>query len=170
MPSHHSPRRGPLVVGLEVPDGPGAVINVALDLAEQLGRDLVFVVVDASQYAETDGHGHLAAHPIDPDSWGDDEAPGTAELDGHLRDVLAGSRVNWDVRHLTGGPGLALSELAEEVDAGMIVVGARRRGVSGRVREFFNGSIAVQLVHHQHRPVLVVPTAPVSFGQQGPWE
>jgi len=50
----------------------------------------------------------------------------------------------------------------------MIVVGSQtgRR----RVAEFFNASVAARLTHQQHRPVVVVPHAPVGFESALPWD
>ena len=58
----------------------------------------------------------------------------------------------------------------EELDARYIVVGTREAGLRGSVREFFNGSVAVHLAHRQHRPVIVVPLAPIEGGEKLPWE
>jgi nucleotide-binding universal stress UspA family protein len=52
----------------------------------------------------------------------------------------------------------------------MIVVGSRRRGVRSGLKEFFGGSVAAQLAHRQHRPVVVVPVAPVPLDTPLPWE
>ena len=52
----------------------------------------------------------------------------------------------------------------------MIVVGSRRRGMRSGLKEFFGGSVAAQLAHRQHRPVVVVPVDPVAPGAPLPWE
>jgi nucleotide-binding universal stress UspA family protein len=54
-----------------------------------------------------------------------------------------------------GTPGTILA-VADEHDASLIVVGAR--GLGG-VRSLFLGSVSHGVVHHAHRPVLVVPQA-----------
>jgi hypothetical protein len=38
------------------------------------------------------------------------------------------------------------------------------------MQEFFGGSVAVHLAHRQHRPVVVIPLAPVAFRDELPWE
>jgi nucleotide-binding universal stress UspA family protein len=48
----------------------------------------------------------------------------------------------------------AILDVAEECDAQLIVVGAR--GMSP-VESLLNGSTSTAVVHHSHRPVLVVP-------------
>jgi hypothetical protein len=37
------------------------------------------------------------------------------------------------------------------------------------MREFFTGSVAVQLAHHQHRPVLMIPLDPTGPDAPLPW-
>lgn len=87
-----------------------------------------------------------------------------------LQRLMADETVTWRVEHLGGDPSRELARLADCLDAVMIVVGTRQAGLRGRVAEFFNGSVAVSLAHHQPRPVLVVPGAPVAFEQAAPWE
>jgi nucleotide-binding universal stress UspA family protein len=48
----------------------------------------------------------------------------------------------------------ALSHHARDIDASMIVVGSRGRAVH---RELLLGSVAMAVLHHAHRPVMVVP-------------
>ncbi|WP_284328799.1 hypothetical protein [Demequina litorisediminis] len=50
------------------------------------------------------------------------------------------------------------------------MVGTREPGLRGTLHEFFSGSVAAQLSHRQHRPVLVVPLAPVGPEGELPWE
>jgi nucleotide-binding universal stress UspA family protein len=51
----------------------------------------------------------------------------------------------------------------------MIVVGTREPGFRGTVHEFINGSVAAQLAHRQHRPVVVIPLNPVTDDDELPW-
>ena len=53
--------------------------------------------------------------------------------------------------------------IARAVDAAAVVVGTRAPGPGARLREVVEGSLAVQLSHHQHRPVLVVPLSVVDW-------
>ena len=71
--------------------------------------------------------------------------------------MLDGSGLSWSVRQLVGDPAIAIKHLAEDVDAKLLVVGTRKRGIGESIREFFTGSVAARLAHRQHRPVLVVP-------------
>jgi nucleotide-binding universal stress UspA family protein len=86
-------------------------------------------------------------------------------LDEDMRD-LAQERVKRGVRLATdagfraegrvekGKPWRAICQVADELDAGTIVVGARGLG---RVQSALLGSVSAAVVHHAKRPVLVVP-------------
>jgi nucleotide-binding universal stress UspA family protein len=52
-------------------------------------------------------------------------------------------------------------DVADEIDAGVIVVGSR--GLSG-VREVFEGSLSHDLMRHAGRPLLIVPPAHSDVG------
>ena len=84
--------------------------------------------------------------------------------------MLAGSGVAWEFRYLAGRADRALTHLARAVDASAIVVGARRPTSGERLHEFFEGSIALHLTRHQHRPVLVVPLSVVDWKAPAPWK
>ncbi|MEA9984217.1 MULTISPECIES: hypothetical protein [Subtercola] len=49
------------------------------------------------------------------------------------------------------------------------MVGTRRASGRSTVGEFLNGSVAAHLAHRQHRPVIVIPVAPVASDDALPW-
>jgi nucleotide-binding universal stress UspA family protein len=53
-----------------------------------------------------------------------------------------------------GGPAHVIAEIADSVDADLIVVGTRGRSP---VSEIVLGSVPIRLLHVAHRPLLVVP-------------
>jgi nucleotide-binding universal stress UspA family protein len=53
-----------------------------------------------------------------------------------------------------GGPAHVIADIADSVDADLIVVGTRGRSP---VSEIVLGSVSIRLLHIAHRPVLVVP-------------
>ncbi len=62
------------------------------------------------------------------------------------------------------GTARAILDIAADQDANLIVLGAR--GLSG-LRSLILGSVSHGVVNHAHRPVLVVPDAPVHTAESG---
>ncbi|MDM4763669.1 universal stress protein [Galbitalea sp. SE-J8] len=159
-----------VVVGV-VPGQPDAVIETAATFAERFHADLVCAWVDVGRYAIGTGlDGAVVSLSIDPDL-----ADGMPEVfDPALRESIAATLdkrgVAWSTRALAGSPASELARLADELDAALIVVGTREPGVMGSMREFFAGSVAVQLAHRQHRPIVVVPLSPVGIDDRLPWD
>lgn len=144
-----------VIVGMQ-PGQASHVLDEAARFAKLLSAPLVVVHVDVTRfvtYEDPDGYVHSA--PIDLNI----EA-GAAEFDevqAEAATALQGSGLNWTARQLVGDPALAIKQLANKLDAQLIVVGTRKRGLGESIREFFTGSVAARLAHRQHRSVLVVP-------------
>ena len=146
---------GAVLVGA-VPGLPTRVVKEAGRYAKLLHAPLVVVHVDVTRfvtYEDPDGYVHSA--PIDMNLTGG--AADLAAVTNTATGVLDGSGITWSVRQLVGDPALAIKHLADDVDARLIVVGTRRRGIGESIREFFTGSVAARLAHRQQRPILVVP-------------
>lgn len=158
-----------VIVGV-VPMQKTDVIAAAASFAERFGAELVCVWVDASRYPiERHADGTVTAASIDSDV-ADTQVLGFDEaLRTRIAAVLDRRSVRWSTRALAGNPAKELGRTAEELAAAMIVVGTRESGLRGSVREFLNGSVAVQLAHRQHRPVVVVPQNPIGSDGQLPW-
>jgi len=166
------------------PQNPAAVIVVAVErgqsdavlvqasaLAADLGCELVCAHVDPGRYpVEEHLDGTVVSLPFDPDlpDMGEDEFD--QKLADHIAGVLGQRKVPYTLRVLAGDPARALGHLAEAMNARLIVVGTHHPGLRRGVRDFFNGSVAVHLAHRQHRPIVVVPLAPVGDDAQLPWE
>ncbi|WP_439591295.1 universal stress protein [Microbacterium sp.] len=147
--------RGAVIVGT-IPGQSSRVLAEAAKYAELFHAHLLVVHVDVTRfvtYEDPDGYVHSA--PIDLDVTSGEGA--LADVTSAATAVLDGRSVAWSVRQLVGDPALALKHLAEQVEARLIVVGTRRRGIGESIREFFTGSVAARLAHRQHRPILVVP-------------
>lgn len=147
--------RGAVIVGV-IPDQSTRVLAEGARYAKLLGAPLLVVHVDVTRfvtYEDPDGYVHSA--PIDINI-----AAGEGDLD-RVKSVaasfLAGHDVRWSVQQLVGDPAMAIKHLAEQVDAKLLVVGTRKRGLGESIREFFTGSVAARLAHRQPRPILVVP-------------
>lgn len=158
-----------IVVGV-VPDQPDVVVATAARWAANTGAQLVCAWVDAARYTVDEREdGTVVAFPVDPDQADETVETVTPELRRAVAAAVGDHGVSWSIRALAGAPAQELAHLADELDAVMIVVGTREPGLMGSVRQFFNGSVAVQLAHRQPRPVLVVPLRPVGGGAL-PWD
>ncbi|WP_246149977.1 universal stress protein [Agromyces intestinalis] len=166
-------RTATVVVGV-TSHQPDVVVRQAASLAAALHARLVCAAVDPGHYVveeHPDGSVHSLA--VDPDAGDLEPADGALfdpDLLSRLHALLDPLDLTWEPRALAGDPTRALAHLAEAIDAAMIVVGTREPGVRGTLREFFSGSVAAHLAHRQHRPVLVVPIAPVGFADDVPWD
>lgn len=145
------------------------VVEQAVRLARALTAELVCAHVDVGRYVvEERPDGTVVSRPLDPDLPELSESDVDPALVEHVRGLVGETPVTF--RELAGDRAYALARLADICDVGMIVVGSRRRGVRSGLKEFFGGSVAAQLAHRQHRPVVVVPVQPLSPGTPLPWE
>lgn len=154
----------PLVVGI-VPEQPDLVALTAASWSQAAGGvTLYFAYVDVTRFAvEEFADGTVRHAEIDPDAVDDSWLDRRQQIEASLTRVLGGSGIPWELRYLAGRPDRALTHLARAVDAAAFVVGTRAPGAGARFREVVEGSVAVQLTHHQHRPVLVVPLSVVDW-------
>lgn len=154
-PAEAAALHGAVIVGV-VPALPSRVMKEAGRYARLLGAPLVVVHVDVTRfitYEDPDGYVHSAPIDINVAAGESDFAIIQAEA----AKILEGHEIEWSVRQLVGDPALAMKHLAEQLDARLLVVGTRKRGLGESIREFFTGSVAARLAHRQHRPILVVP-------------
>jgi nucleotide-binding universal stress UspA family protein len=146
---------GAVLVGV-VPGIPTRVVKEAGRYARLLRAPLVVVHVDVTRfvtYEDPDGYVHSA--PIDINvAAGENDL---AIVEAEAKRVLEGHDVEWTVRQLVGDPAMAMKHLADQLDAKLLVVGTRKRGLGESIREFFTGSVAARLAHRQQRPILVIP-------------
>lgn len=164
-PSRLTPFGGrPVVVGI-VPQQPELVaLTAAAWSAAAGGVTLYFAYVDPTRFTvEEHPDGSVRHAELDPDGVDDSWIDRQRQIEQSLAVVLDGSGVPWELRYLAGRADRALTHLARAVDASAIVVGTRAPGPGARLREVVDGSVAVHLVHHQHRPVLVVPLTVVDW-------
>ncbi len=158
-----------IIVGVLVGQ-PAAVVATAATFAEHFNAELVCVFVNGARYAIGQrADGAVVSLSINPDLGDEAVEVFDPAMRSAIAAVLEDRDVSWSVRALAGGPAQELARVADEFDAAMIVVGTHEAGVRGSLHEFFNGSVAAQLAHRQHRPVVVVPLNPVGDGEL-PWD
>ncbi|MEV4777011.1 universal stress protein [Microbacterium sp. LTA6] len=144
-----------VIVGMQ-PGQARHVLDEAARYARLLNAPLIVVHVDVTRfvtYEDPDGYVHSAPIDLNLDA-------GEAEFDAvqaEAGEILDRTGLTWTARQLVGDPALAIKQLAGKVDAQLIVVGTRKRGIGESIREFFTGSVAARLAHRQHRSILVVP-------------
>jgi nucleotide-binding universal stress UspA family protein len=139
-----------LVVGWDSQPASAAALRFAVDLAGRVGAHLhVAHIAD------------IADLPVDPDA-SDYQEQFHASLDAQAvgaRALLAELGANWTYHAMHGRPPDVLADLAEAVDAMMIVLGAPRGGVHSFIDTFAGQSVAHQLTLKHGRAVLLVPDA-----------
>lgn len=158
----------PLVVSV-TPGQPEIAAATAASLGHVIGAPpLFFAYVDPSRYTvEEFPDGTVRHASIDPDA-DDDWEDVAAALTRAVETSMHGQDQPWEFRYLAGRVDRSLTHLARAVDAAAFVV-ATSPG-HHHIRDFVRESISVQLAHHQHRPVLVVPLEVIDWEGQAPWE
>jgi nucleotide-binding universal stress UspA family protein len=138
-----------LVVGFDRNPTSLAALQVAVDLARRLAADVHVVhAIDLSDY------------PVDPDAatWDDDAEAAAAGERALAAEALEGFDGTWTYREAHGEAAELLADVADEVDALMVVVGGRREGAGAALSHLVSPSVSKRLLGHAAtRPVLVVP-------------
>ncbi|MEU1520706.1 universal stress protein [Nocardia rhamnosiphila] len=147
-----------LVVGFDRHPAGHAALSYALDLAARIGAFLhVAHIVDTDDL------------PIDPDA-ADWEQAVTEAVEQERRDacaVLERAVGPWAYYSRPGRPARLLAGLADTYDAEMIIIGASRGGLVSLLERLLGESVSTSLVHHAHRPVLLVPVPAVARKPDG---
>ena len=161
----------PGVVGI-VPGQPELVALTAATWAKgQAGSRLVFAYADPTRHVVAEHPDGSVTHvEFDPDSVDESWREEQAYIESFLHAIVDPLGVPWEFRYLAGRPDRALTHLARAVDAAVIIVGTRAPGMRENLRQFVDGSLAVHLTHHQHRPVLVVPLSVVDWREKIGWD
>lgn len=129
----------------------------AASLVQSLGGSLIeLVCVWVDETAVSDSRGFTVS--VDPDIAVSSDAYGADVLAG-LNRAMADVGLPWGARRGAGDPAAELGRVADQVEAAMIVVGARRSGLRGWTTNIVGGTVAGRLIHNQPRPVVVLPGA-----------
>jgi nucleotide-binding universal stress UspA family protein len=121
--------------------------RTAADLAQKTDSELHVLHVLASPLATHD------PSSFEPEVWARLEQRERTTLEDVVGKIEASGGEVEDSHHSAGRPDAEIVALAEEIGAGLIVMGAR--GVGG-IRRALTGSVSDSVVRHAHCPVLVV--------------
>jgi nucleotide-binding universal stress UspA family protein len=121
--------------------------RTAADLAQKTDSELHVVHVLASPLATHD------PSSFEPEVWARLEERERTTLEDVVGMIEASGGKVEGSHHKAGRPDAEIVALAEEIGAGLIVMGAR--GV-GRIRRALTGSVSDSVLRHAHCPVLMV--------------
>ena len=130
--------------------------QTAIDLANKTGSELHVVYADMLPYSTALYEGYQAG--VDVGAYLQDESEelariGQGRLDEQVRKIKATGGSVAQAHYREGRPDAEITAVAEEIGAGLIVVGSR--GLGG-LRRAMLGSVSDAVVRHAHCPVLVV--------------
>jgi nucleotide-binding universal stress UspA family protein len=133
-----------IVVGYDQTPGSQRALERAATLAKALGAKIVVTSVAPLMV----GIGRSAG-PTDPT----DPPEKHAEELAAAREYLEGQGIEADYQPAIGEPAEAIVQLADQVDADMIVVGTREPNL---IQRLTGQSVSASVSHRAHRDVLVV--------------
>ena len=148
-----------IVVGLDGSDHAAAALDSAISLAKTIGAEIVAVSAL-----------HVPVYPFDPYA-----IAYTLEYDAEWRAAmkkafeeewckpLRESGLHYRMEMQDGRPASVIVEVADKVDADLVVVGRRGRG---GVAELLLGSVSHELSHHCKRPVLLISGGKAAEGKE----
>lgn len=141
-----------IVVGTDGSEGAQEALDVAGELAAGLGIPEVHVVTASHPLSSVELQQVRSQLPDEFKLLVDSHVPASGRLED-ADAVLAHHGVGM-IRHDIGdSPASAILDVAEDVDADLIIVGARGLGAVGR---FLRGSVSDKVAHHSPCSVLVV--------------
>jgi len=125
--------------------------TTALELANGTGSELHIVLVEEPAYAYVDPSGY----PYFPDEEleHEQEQQARVRLDAEVEKTRSAGGAVAEAHLRVGAAAAEIIDLAEDIGAGLIVIGSR--GLGG-IRRALMGSVSDSVVRHAHCPVLVV--------------
>ena len=133
-----------IVVGFDDTEPARRALERAADLAEAFGAKLVVTSVAPVLVGITRNAG-----PLDPV----DSPEEHREQLQDARELLEARNIKAEYVPAVGEPADTIAELADDLDADLIVVGTREPGVLERL---LGQSVSERVAHHAHRDVLIV--------------
>jgi nucleotide-binding universal stress UspA family protein len=129
--------------------------QTAIDLANKTGSKLHVVYADMLPYSPALYEGYQEGVDVGALQYESEELMriGQGRLDEQVRKIKAAGGSVAQAHFREGRPDAEITALAEEIGAGLIVVGSR--GLGG-LRRTMLGSVSDSVVRHAHCPVMVV--------------
>ena len=124
--------------------------TTAVDLANGTSSELHIVLVKEPAYAYVDPSGYPF---FDAELEHELEQQARMRLDAKVQKIRSAGGAVAEAHLRVGAAGAEIVDLAEEIGAGLIVMGSR--GLGG-IRRALMGSVSDSVVRHAHCPVLVV--------------
>jgi nucleotide-binding universal stress UspA family protein len=141
-----------IVVGVDGSEHSDAAVEWAARMAKGMGSEVVAVFAVAPPvYFETGYTAPVVPPQFDPE-W---RVEMKNELEGSWSKRLRDAGVQYRTVMEDGRPASVIAQVADSVDADVIVVGRRGRG---GVAELVLGSVSHELVLHSKRPILLIST------------
>jgi nucleotide-binding universal stress UspA family protein len=136
-----------IVLALDGSEGSSRALPHAVELAKASGGKIVIAHIDERMAAKGDAPGLPKEEEIKETIRGQLETIQGEGIEASLESTAV---------VVLGGPGHAIAQIANDVDADVIVVGTRGHST---IPGIVLGSVAQRLLHIAHRPVLAVPPA-----------
>jgi nucleotide-binding universal stress UspA family protein len=125
--------------------------STAIDLAKSTGSELHIVLVEEPAYAYVDPSGY--PYFSDPELEHELERQARMRLDAEVEKSRSAGGAIAQAHLRVGAAAAEIVDLAEDIGAGLVVMGSRGLG---RIRRALMGSVSDSVVRHAHCPVLVV--------------
>ena len=139
-----------IVVGVDGSETSMRAAEIAAEIARSRQAKLVLVTV----VRPPEGWWGIGGAPPTPEALSTALVEGQQQVLRETEEHLDLDGVDYETAEELGDPTSRLIAVAEERDAGLIVIGKRGAGLAERV---MLGSVADRLCHHSPVPVMVVP-------------
>jgi nucleotide-binding universal stress UspA family protein len=139
-----------IVVGVDGSDTSMRAAGIATEIARSRQTKLVLVTV----VRPPEGWWGIGGAPPSPEALSAALVEGQQQVIREAEEQLPLDGIDYETIEELGDPTSRLIAVAEERDAGLIVIGKRGAGLAERV---MLGSVADRLCHHSPMPVMVVP-------------
>ena len=149
-PPVQRPLKGPVLAAIDNSPEGDAAFRTAASLAQAWGVRLRVVLV-AEPLPLPGPRAEPLQQPLvtTPERFEEAKANAVRRLE-----TLAPPGITWTIDVKYGRPSVRISEIAEELDAALIVIGLVHHGMLDRL---LDGDTALETIRHSRRPVLLVP-------------